>query len=73
MPKIKTKKTILKRIRITRKGKILKKNTRMGHLKIKFDASRKSRKSNIVSQDNKGHIKVIRKLVGKHGKGLGKK
>jgi ribosomal protein L35 len=68
MPKLKTKKTLAKRIKITSKGKILKKQTRTGHLKSKWDASKKGRKSKRLVQHNKGHIKVIKKLMAKAGR-----
>lgn len=70
MPKMKTRKTLLKRIRITKSGKILKKQTRNGHLKVKMDSSRKSRKSKLLSQPNAGHVKVLKRLLAKYGKGV---
>lgn len=70
MPKIKTRKTLAKRVKITKTGKILKKQTRNGHLKRKMDTSRKNRKSKTLQQENEGHIKVLRKLLGQQGKGI---
>jgi len=70
MPKIKTKKTLMKRIKVTKKGKILKGQTRTGHLKVKWSANRKYRKKQLETQDNAGHIKVLKKLLGKHSKGV---
>jgi ribosomal protein L35 len=70
MPKLKTKKTLVKRIKITKNGKIMKKQSNTGHLKRKWTASRKSRKGATLSQDNKGHIKVIKTLLGKLGRGI---
>lgn len=64
MPKIKTKKTLAKRIRLTKNGKLIRKQTRIGHLKIKMDASRKGRKKRLVMQENLGHIKKLRTLLG---------
>lgn len=68
--KLKTKKTLMKRLRITRKGKMMKKQNGNRHLKIKQDSSRKERKNHTVMQPNAGHIKVIKKLLAKAGKDL---
>lgn len=70
MPKMKTKKTLTKRVRITKKGKILKKQTRTGHLKSKMSNSRKLRKKHDLAQENKGHKKVIKALLGRLGRGI---
>jgi len=70
MPKIKTKKTLLKRIRITKKGKIMRMSAQNGHLKVKSDASRKSRKSKQNQMTNTGSVKTIKKLLAKYGKGI---
>lgn len=70
MPKLKTKKTLIKRIKVTKNGKIVKKQSNTGHLKRKWSASRKSRKGANLIQENKGHIKVIKQLLGKLGKGV---
>lgn len=66
--KIKTRKTLTKRVKITKGGKILRKQTRNGHLKRKMDASRKNRKSQVTAQENAGHRKVIKKLLAKAGR-----
>ncbi len=70
MPKLKTKKTLLKRVKITKSGKILKKQIRIGHLRRKWSANKKSRKLRIEEQDNTGHKKMFRALLAKHGKGI---
>ena len=70
MPKLKTKKTLLKRIKITHSGKLLKKQSRTGHLKVKWDSSRKSRKRKTLLQKNKGHKKMFRKLLARASKGI---
>ena len=70
MPKIKPKKTLLKRIKVTKKGKLIKKQSRIGHLKRKWSTNKKFRKKRRESQDNIGHKKVIKKLLGKHSKGI---
>jgi ribosomal protein L35 len=70
MPKLKTRKTLIKRVRITSTGKVIRKQTNIGHLKTKWDSSRSSRKHGIVAQSNKGHKKLFRKLLAKAGKGI---
>lgn len=70
MPKIKSKKTLLKRVRITKKGKIIKKNVSVGHLKRKWSSSKKNRKNMLSEQLNRGHIKVIRRLLVSKGRGI---
>ena len=70
MSKLKTNKTLAKRIKITKGGKIVKKHVSNGHLKQSKDASTKTRKSLRLTQDNKGHIKVFKKLMGTRGKGI---
>lgn len=66
MPKLKTKKTLLKRIRVTRKGKLVKKQVGTGHLKAKWHARKKFRKAQKKVQQNSGHIKKLKKMLGKH-------
>ncbi len=70
MPKIKSKKTLLKRIKVTKTGKLLKKNVSIGHLKRKWNSSKRSRKLGLVEQLNRGHIKVFKKLLVKRSKGI---
>lgn len=66
----KTKKTLIKRIKITKTGKIMRKQTRTGHLKRKMDVSRKHRKNSIAEQTNPGHIKQFKQLLGKKGRSI---
>lgn len=68
MPKLKTKKTLIKRIKISKSGKIVKSSTSVGHLKVKWDSSRKSRKSGLAIQTNKGHRKMFKRLLAKAGR-----
>jgi len=70
MPKLKTKKTLSKRIKITKRGKVLKKQTDTGHLKGKWTASKKSRKNKVKEQKNKGHRKLFKLMLGKAGKNI---
>lgn len=63
MPKLKTKKTLLKRIKITKNGKILRAQIGNGHLKVKRHSRRKHRKANEAVQSNKGHIIKLKKML----------
>ncbi len=65
---MKTRKTLIKRIKITKNGKIVKKQNSTGHLKAKWDASRKTRKRTRLIQLNKGHRRLFKKMLGKAGK-----
>jgi ribosomal protein L35 len=67
MPKVKTRKTLTKRIKITKGGKVMKKQNRMGHLKYKLSSSRKHRKSKLALQTEKGQTKVLKRLLGARG------
>ena len=64
----KTKKTLIKRIKITKSGKIMKKQNRTGHLMRKMDSSRKHRKSGLIQQEDKGHIQSFKAMLGKRGR-----
>ncbi|NMB70448.1 50S ribosomal protein L35 [candidate division WWE3 bacterium] len=66
--KLKTRKTLTKRIRVTNTGKLVKKQSSQGHLKEKRDTSRKLRKKHTLVQSNKGHIRILRRLLAKAGK-----
>lgn len=68
--KLKTRKTLMKRVKISKGGKLLKKANRMRHLKRKMDSARKTRKAGVEAQTNKGQIKIVKKLLGKYGKAL---
>jgi ribosomal protein L35 len=70
MPKIKARKTLLKRIRITKNGKVMRKSSRIGHLKEKSDSSTRSRKKNLIRLTNSGQLKRFKKLLMKRGRGL---
>ena len=70
MPKIKSKKTLLKRIKVTKGGKIVKKSVSIGHLKRKWSSSKKNRKNLMQSQPNAGHKRIFKKLLNKMGKGV---
>jgi large subunit ribosomal protein L35 len=64
MTKNKTRKSISKRFRITKKGKVLRRQGFKRHLNVKKSASRKRRLKRIVQTD-KTFAKKIRKATGK--------
>ncbi len=67
--KIKTKKTLLRRVKVTKNGKLMKKSIGMGHLKEKKSGPNKTRNSIMTEQKNKGHKKMFKKMLNKHGRG----
>jgi ribosomal protein L35 len=67
--KIKTKKTLLRRVKITKTGKIMKKSIGMGHLKEKKSSPNKTRNTGKTEQENRGHKVMFKKMLNKHGKG----
>ncbi len=66
--KIKTRKTLMKRIKVTKSGKILKKQNRTGHLKRKWTANKKHRKNRMNEVESVGYMKKIKQLLGSNGK-----
>ncbi|KKQ98763.1 MAG: 50S ribosomal protein L35 [Candidatus Woesebacteria bacterium GW2011_GWB1_39_12] len=64
MPKQKTRKSITKRFRITKKGKVLRLQGFRRHLNVKKSASRKRRLSRVVETKNPW-AKKIKKALGK--------
>ena len=64
MPKIKTRKSITKRIRVTKSGKVLRTQAFRRHLNAKKSSKRKRRLSG-VTQSKKTFSKKIRKVLGK--------
>lgn len=65
MPKIKTKKTLLKRIKLTKGGKMLRKHIKNSHLKVKLGSNAKHRKDRYSKIESAGYRKMFRKLLGK--------
>lgn len=66
MPKLKTKKTLLKRIRVTKNKKLIRGQIRTGHLKQKWGTNKKFRKAKSKVIKNRGHIRNFKRLLGKH-------
>ena len=70
MPKIKTKKTAMKRIKVTKTGKLIRKQVRTGHLKRKWTTNKRHRKTSTRSVSNAGHKRIFKKLLNKYGKAI---
>ncbi len=64
MPKQKTRKSISKRFRITKHGKVLRRQGFRGHLNVKKSANKKRRLKRVVKM-NKIYARKIRKVLGK--------
>lgn len=64
---MKTRKTLKKRVKITKSGKIMKKQNDTGHLKRKWGASKKNRKTGREAITSKGYRKKIKKMLAKSG------
>ncbi len=70
MPKLKTKKTLKKRVKVTGSGKIMVKHGRSGHLKRKYSADRKNRKKGYKKLEANAFKKKIKQLLGKKGSNI---
>lgn len=68
MPKLKTKKTAAKRIKITKNGKLLRKKVRTSHLKSKWGTNLRFRKAAGEDVSNIGHRKIFQKLLNKRAR-----
>lgn len=64
MPKQKTKKSITRRFKVTKKGKVLRRQGFRRHLNVKKRSKTKRRLSKVVTT-KKLHAKKIRKYLGK--------
>lgn len=70
MPKIKTRRTLLKRIRITRTGKVMKRKVGLKHLKIKASSGQKTRSKGLKVLGSAKIQGNFKKMLGKHGRSL---
>lgn len=61
MTKMKTRKSIVKRFRITKKGKVLRRQAFAGHLNVKKSKKRKRRLKRIVEVKGKYAKKIIKR------------
>lgn len=64
MPKQKTRKSIARRFRITKKGKVLRRQGFASHLAVKKSRKKKRRLKRIVETE-KTYAKKVRKILGK--------
>lgn len=64
MPKQKTKKSVAKRFKITKTGKVIRRRGFKRHLNVKKSSSKKRRLKRPAKAD-KSHAKKIRKVLGK--------
>lgn len=65
MPKLKTKKTLVNRIKITKSGKLLKRANNIAHLNSKLSTNKRHRKSGLEEITAKGYIKKLKNLLPK--------
>ena len=70
MPKLKTKKTLKKRVKISGRGKVIVGHGNNGHLKRKYSANKKNRKKGYKEIENTATKTRLRKLLGKGGKNI---
>jgi len=63
MGKLKTKKTLIKRVKISKNGKLVKKATGSSHNKRKWSASKRFRKISESIIATEGYIKKYKKLL----------
>lgn len=70
MPKLKTRKTLTKRIRITKNGKVVRQKVGLKHLMATKSVNQRRRSRDggkVKSKQIKGRLK---KMLGKHGKNI---
>lgn len=63
MPKLKTKKTLKKRVKITKSGKLITNKTGIRHLKSKWSSSKRFRKLKGNTVDTRGMINKFKNLL----------
>jgi len=63
MPKVKTRKSIAKRFKVTKSGKVMRRQAFRGHLNVKKSKSRKRRLKRIV-ETKKSYAKRVKKALG---------
>jgi len=64
MPKQKTRKSITRRFKVTKSGKVMRRQAFKRHLNVKKSSSKKRRLRRVV-ETNKPFAKKIKKLLGK--------
>lgn len=63
MPKMKTRKSVVKRFKITKTGKVLHRKSNRRHLNVKKSASKKRQGRRMV-KTSKSYSKRVRKVLG---------
>ncbi|OGM05174.1 50S ribosomal protein L35 [Candidatus Woesebacteria bacterium RIFCSPHIGHO2_01_FULL_39_32] len=64
MPKMKTRKSITRRFKVTKNGKVMRRQGFRGHLNVKKSSKRKRRLGRVVAT-RKVYAKKIKKALGK--------
>lgn len=70
MPKLKTRKTLMKRIRISKNGVVRRTKVGMKHLKVNKNVGQKQRNTTISEFKNKKIKGRFKKMLGKYGKNI---
>lgn len=70
MPKLKSKKTLVKRLKITKGGFLIRKKIGLKHLMATKRTNQRLRARKLANVRSKGYIKKFKKLLGKQGKRL---
>ena len=70
MPKLKTRKTLLRRIKISRNGKVTRRKVGLKHLMVNKGVGQKQRNRTGSAFTNKKIIGRFKKMLGKYGKKL---
>lgn len=70
MPKLKTKKTLLRRIKISKHGAVRRSKVGLKHLKVNKNSGQKLRFKAGGTMSNKKILGRFKAMLGKHGKNL---
>ena len=70
MPKLKTKRTLLKRLKISKHGIARRRKVGLKHLKVNKNVGQKQRAKSIARLQSKKIKSRFKKMLGKHGKNL---
>ncbi|MBU0650082.1 50S ribosomal protein L35 [Patescibacteria group bacterium] len=70
MPKLKTKKTLAKRIKISKNGVVRRNKVGLKHLKVSKNARQKQRANADAYVKNKKIRKRLKRMLGKQGKNI---
>jgi len=70
MQKLKTKKTLLRRIKISKNGKLIRRKIGLKHLKVNLSGNHKRRSSAMSTFENRKIRGRFKKMLGSFGKNL---